>query len=115
MKKSSRLAIVDHLTGLYNRRYFDKYLKKIISETGKKKKHFSLLMIDIDKFKEVNDKYGHLVGDNVLNELARVLKASMRRGDVCFRYGGDEIAVILLEASEEVAENIKQRIANKIE
>jgi diguanylate cyclase (GGDEF)-like protein len=114
-KRPSRLAIVDHLTGLYNRRYFDKRLKKIIPESKKKKKHFSLLMIDIDKFKDVNDKYGHLVGDKVLNDLAKVLKKSVRKPDICFRYGGDEVAVLLPNTERKAAENVVARLKHKVE
>jgi diguanylate cyclase (GGDEF)-like protein len=114
-KRPSRLAIVDHLTGLYNRRHFDKCLKKFILEAKKKKKHFSLLMIDIDKFKDVNDKYGHLVGDTVLNDSAKVLKASVRKPDICFRYGGDEIAVLLPNADQKTSGNIAVRLKSKVE
>ncbi len=115
MKKGSRLAIVDHLTQLYNRRYFDQCLRKFISEAKKEKNHFSLLMIDIDNFKTVNDKYGHFEGDKVLIEFAKVLKTSTRKDDICFRYGGDEIAIILPVAGKGTAEIIRGRIKTKIE
>lgn len=114
-KRTSKSAIIDHLTGLYNRRHFDYCLKKSIAEAKRKKGHFSLLMIDIDKFKDVNDKYGHLTGDKVLNDLAKVLKKSVRKVDICFRYGGDEIAVILPNTEKNAAENVVARIERKVE
>lgn len=112
MKSASRLAIVDHLTGLYNRRYFDKILKHSITEAKRYKKQFSLLMIDINKFKMVNDKYGHMAGDNVLKELAKVIKKSLRKIDVVFRYGGDEIVVILPDIATEGTKKATVRLKN---
>jgi LuxR family maltose regulon positive regulatory protein len=110
-----RTALIDHLTGLYNRRYLDKSLKTVIAESMKKKDKFSLLMIDLDNFKAINDKYGHLAGDKILNNLAKVLRQSVRRVDICFRYGGDEIAIILPNAGKEAAESIVTRLKTKIE
>jgi LuxR family maltose regulon positive regulatory protein len=110
-----RSAIIDHLTGLYNRRYFDRLLKKIITESKKTKNQFSLVMIDINNFKEINDRYGHLAGDRILIDVAKILKKSVRRADICFRYGGDEITIILPQAKKEVAEQIAVRLKTKVE
>jgi diguanylate cyclase (GGDEF)-like protein len=76
--------------------------------------NLALIFCDIDNFKVVNDRYGHLVGDDVLRRVGQVLAASIRRGDVAARYGGDEFAVLLLDADDtkalEVAERIRQRV-----
>jgi LuxR family maltose regulon positive regulatory protein len=114
-KKYPRLAIVDHLSGLYNRRFFDETLQKFISTSKKNKKHFSLLMSDIDNFKNVNDKYGHLAGDRILKGLGKILKESVRRIDMCFRYGGDEITILLPNAEKKAAEDIVERLKMKVE
>jgi LuxR family maltose regulon positive regulatory protein len=114
-KKLSRSLLTDHLTGLYNRRYFDKFLKEIIVLSKREKHNFSLLMIDVDNFKMINDKYGHLTGDRVLVALAKVLKSSVRRVDVCFRYGGDEITIILPHADRKAAGNIVSRLKTKLD
>jgi LuxR family maltose regulon positive regulatory protein len=114
-KALPRLAITDHLTGLYNRRYFDQLLKKTIVESKKTKNHFSLLMIDINNFKKVNDQYGHLAGDRILIDVAKILKKSVRRADICFRYGGDEITIILPQTTKEVAEHVASRLKTKVE
>lgn len=114
-KKLPKSAITNHITGLYNRRYFDKFLKKIIGQSKKQKRHFSLLIIDVDNFKIINDKYGHLAGDKILTDLARVFKASVRKIDICFRYGGNEIAIILPNSGKEAAENIITRLETKLD
>jgi LuxR family maltose regulon positive regulatory protein len=111
----SKLAVIDHLTNFYNRRHFDKFLKRLIIKSKKEDKHFSLLMIDIDNFKAINDKYGHVAGDTVLIDLAKVIRKSVRSVDKCFRYGGDEIAVILPDAEKDIAEKIVTRIKTKVE
>ncbi|KPJ70802.1 hypothetical protein AMJ52_09420, partial [candidate division TA06 bacterium DG_78] len=113
-KTLPRSAITDHLTGLYNRRYFDRSLKKIITESKKTKNQFSLLMVDINNFKEINDQYGHLAGDKILIDLAKILKKSVRRVDICFRYGGDEIMIILPQTKKKVAEHVASRLKSKV-
>lgn len=105
-----RLAFTDDLTGLYNRRYFYRILPEEIEKTAALEKELSLLMIDIDEFKQFNDKYGHLTGDNVLSSVAEVLKKSTREEDIVARYAGDEFVVILPEASSEAAFSVASRI-----
>ena len=103
------LSIRDGLTSIYNRVFFDAELARYF--TGNRNDSpVSLLMLDVDKFKAVNDTYGHLVGDEVLKEIARRLQVALRTVDVLARYGGDEFAAILPNVSKEEALEIARRI-----
>ncbi|TRW90682.1 putative bifunctional diguanylate cyclase/phosphodiesterase [Candidatus Methylobacter oryzae] len=103
-------AIHDPLTGLHNRRHFNEILQYEIGRSGRHKHQFSLLMLDLDDFKDINDSYGHLTGDSALCAIANVLNGHTRNGDLCARIGGDEFAIILSETGPEggkkVAENV---------
>ncbi|HNZ65802.1 MAG: GGDEF domain-containing protein [Planctomycetes bacterium] len=100
-------ANFDYLTGLYSRRYFDEYLGK---------KHLmSILMIDIDYFKNINDLYGHMVGDFVLQKIAHICKMSIRREDIAVRYGGEEFLILLETISPKIAIKVAERIRKKIQ
>lgn len=96
-------AQTDHLTGLLNRVTFEMRLSEALQNTAKEKKNFCLMMIDIDHFKKINDTYGHLVGDYILQEFAGYLKSYFRKGDFIFRYGGEEFIVFLSDISPEDA------------
>jgi diguanylate cyclase (GGDEF)-like protein/PAS domain S-box-containing protein len=97
------LALRDALTGLYNRRYMEDVLNREIYRAERSGKPLAVVMIDIDHFKSFNDKYGHDAGDFVLNALARAIIKSIRPSDMACRYGGEELAVVLPEASLECA------------
>ncbi len=106
-----RLSVRDGLTDLYNRRFFDHKLKEEVIRARRQKYPLYLLLLDIDKFKEVNDQEGHQEGDKVLVSLADTLKHSTRdHVDMLFRFGGDEFAVIIPYASEDQAVAIAERI-----
>lgn len=111
------LAITDPITGLTNHRYFQEALKKEWKQNQKLGQCLSLLMLDIDHFKACNDLYGHLVGDQILAEVARRMEAHKRAIDVLSRYGGEEFALILpnttLSQAQLRAEMIAQGIATK--
>ncbi|MBU4126119.1 MAG: diguanylate cyclase [Proteobacteria bacterium] len=96
--QKERSALIDELTGLYNRRFFNRVLKREIEHSKRYNQPFSLLMLDIDNFKEYNDIYGHQAGDRALNEFAQILKQNARLIDHVIRYGGEEFAVILPRA-----------------
>jgi diguanylate cyclase (GGDEF)-like protein len=96
-------AIRDPLTGLYNRRYLDETFGREIRRAEREKVPLSLLMLDIDHFKRLNDSYGHPAGDAVLRELAAVLQAGVRAGDIACRWGGEEFALLLPAASAKSA------------
>jgi len=102
-ERINNLINTDLLMGIYSRRYLEKKLKDLLYEYKRYDKPFSVLMIDIDDFKIVNDKYGHLVGDKVLAKVGEILKTSLRQLDIPSRYGGDEIVVLLPNTKKEEA------------
>jgi diguanylate cyclase (GGDEF)-like protein len=108
-------AFTDHLTGLKTRGYFEQQLELEIKRSERKGESFSLLMLDIDRFKPVNDTYGHHVGDRVLRKVAEVLTTDMREVDTVARYGGEEFVIILPETTEEEAHAVAQRIRTAVE
>ncbi|MGD2151495.1 MAG: diguanylate cyclase [Desulfobacterales bacterium] len=109
------LSITDELTGLFNARYFLNQLKEEIERAGRYSKPLSLIFVDVDNFKEYNDKYGHLEGDQVLRKIAQTIQSCMRGPDSAYRYGGDEFVGILPETQEQgaiiVAERIRKIVA----
>ena len=108
------LAIRDALTGLYNRRYFDEIFHYEYIRAKRYNFPLSFIMIDIDHFKLINDTFGHLIGDKVLQEVARLIKRSIRQADIGVRFGGEEFAIILpntpLDKAIDIAERIRKRI-----
>jgi diguanylate cyclase (GGDEF)-like protein len=108
-------AVTDGLTGVFNHRYFQQQLKLEFERVARSGQPLSLLMIDVDHFKRFNDRHGHLAGDEVLRQLARILGEGRRANDVVARYGGEEFAVLLAGTDRakaaEVAEQIRERIA----
>ncbi|MBI1912147.1 MAG: diguanylate cyclase [Deltaproteobacteria bacterium] len=109
------LATHDGLTGLYNNREFYRRLRDEFNRYKRFYRSFTLLLADIDNFKEVNDKYGHPAGDTVLSMLASNIKDIIRETDFAARYGGDEFAVILCDTESNGALNLAQRLRKKIE
>ena len=105
----------DELTGLYLREVFDVVLKKEMEEAKRKNTSLCLLMIDIDDFKKINDQYGHLKGDEVLNKVGTAINNSVREMDLAARYGGEEMAVIIPRINIEQTFNAAQRIRKTIE
>jgi len=110
----AQLAVTDGLTGLYNPRYVHERLATEVERSQRSGLALSLLMLDVDHFKQFNDTFGHPAGDEVLRQLARVLADVRRDGDVIARYGGEEFAVILIDTTKstatEVAEQIRERV-----
>ncbi len=99
------IAYLDVLTQTYNRRYLDVIFKELVN----KNIYFSLVFVDIDNFKDVNDKFGHDVGDQILKEVVEFFKKNFRSGDVIIRFGGDEFCIILINTTREMAEKIMKR------
>jgi len=106
----SELALVDNLTNLSNRHYFDHDIEFLIATTIRNKSKITLLMIDLDRFKLVNDTYGHIVGDNVLKQTAQILKNSVRATDRVYRWGGEEFIIITPETSNSQASLVAEKI-----
>ncbi|MGE0545594.1 MAG: diguanylate cyclase [Kofleriaceae bacterium] len=104
------LAMVDGLTGLFMRRYFDARIEEEIERSRRYGTPFSVVMLDVDDFKHLNDEHGHLIGDRVLRSIANVVKSQMRGVDTAARYGGEEIAVILPRTEMVAAYNVGERI-----
>jgi diguanylate cyclase (GGDEF)-like protein len=112
---AERLTITDDLTKLYNYRYLMQYLEAEVKRCLRYKKRVSLLFIDVDGFKRVNDTFGHLVGSLALAEIGQVLRKIVRETDIVGRYGGDEFVVVLPETPLNGALVIAERIRKKIE
>jgi len=98
-----RMTIIDGLTGAHNKRYFLEFLERETARCARYRRPLSLLMFDIDHFKQINDTHGHLTGDYVLKELARRLLARIRREELLARYGGEEFAAVLPETDHQGA------------
>ncbi len=113
--ETERLSITDGLTGLYNTRYFYKQLDVEIARANRYSHSFSLILFDIDNFKFLNDTYGHQAGDDVLHELAGILKAVSRATDIVVRYGGEEFIIILPNTPEQETVNLADRIRMTVE
>jgi len=108
------LAVTDGLTALYVRRYFDLRMEEEFDQARRYRRSFSLLLFDIDHFKKLNDTYGHQSGDRVLQQFAALLESNTRRSDICCRYGGEEIAIILPETKLEEAVLLANKLCNLI-
>jgi two-component system cell cycle response regulator len=116
LQLSLEMAITDQLTGLFNRRYMSRHLSTLIGNTAKTGKPVSFLIMDIDYFKQVNDTYGHDIGDEVLREFAQRISANVRGIDLACRYGGEEFVVVMPDTDMNfaymVAERLRQAVAD---
>jgi len=109
------LAYVDDATGLYNTRYLNNILDREIAQARTNKRSFAVLFIDADRFKNINDNHGHLVGTKLLNELGNHLKKFVRESDTVFRYGGDEFVAVLSPCDLTTAKTVAERIRQSVE
>jgi diguanylate cyclase (GGDEF)-like protein len=110
-----RLTIIDVLTHIPNRRYFLQFLERELLRSARYQRPLALVLFDIDNFKGVNDRFGHLGGDFTLRELAVCIQGTVRKEGLFARYGGEEFAVVLPEADLAVGINVAERIRNRIE
>lgn len=109
-EEMARLAITDGLTGLYNHRYFCSCIEEAVARSDRTNRPVSMIMVDADQFKAVNDQYGHQRGDVVLQQISRLIEQSVRESDLVARYGGEEFAVILPDAGPLEALAVARRI-----
>jgi diguanylate cyclase (GGDEF)-like protein len=109
-----RLTILDGLTQIHNQRYLTEFLDREVARSQRHNRPLSLLIFDIDRFKSINDSFGHLCGDFVLRELAGIVKSSVRREDLFARYGGEEFVIVLVETPHEEATVVAERLRESI-
>jgi diguanylate cyclase (GGDEF)-like protein len=106
-------SFTDPLTEVYNRRSLEEIASRHISHARRRKAPLTFMMVDVDRFKSINTKFGHLTGDFVLAEIAGILKASIRGSDAVVRYGGDEFLILLTDTTPDGAENVTARITQR--
>lgn len=110
MERLKDTSLRDGMTGLYNRRFLEEIIDKIMSQADRKKDTYSVMMLDVDFFKMVNDTYGHDIGDKVIVALSKILKDNIRESDLAIRYGGEEFVLMLCNATEEGAMAVAKKI-----
>ena len=115
VQASMEMAVTDGLTGLHNRRYLDSHLAVLFADAAPRHRAVSMLMLDIDRFKTINDTYGHDAGDEVLRSFANRIRLHTREIDIVARYGGEEVVIILPDAEPDAAHHIAERIRERIE
>lgn len=113
-KQFEQMAFRDALTGVYNRRYFDHHLQMVLQWVQQDDKPISLAFLDIDRFKSINDTYGHQVGDMVLQGLGHLLQQNLRTTDLLARYGGEELVILFQDTTAEQAAIVMHRILEKV-
>lgn len=111
--ETARQAAVDELTGVFNRRFFDSAIEREIKQAARRNRDLSLLILDIDNFKKINDTHGHTTGDAVISALGKLLKKQIRSEDTPCRIGGEEFAVLLPETGVEGAEIVAEKIRHE--
>lgn len=113
LKRIEEVAATDPLTGLYNRRHFGRVIEQLFNESTRYDTDLSCVMIDLDGYKQLNDSYGHQIGDQLLIVAGKVIAANMRKMDVAARYGGDEFILLLPRATGDEAALVAQRIRDE--
>ncbi len=109
------MSVTDGLTGVYNHRYFQNQIELELSRAQRYDLNFSIILIDLDKFKKINDTYGHISGDRILKRISKQISNTLRKTDTVARYGGDEFVVLLPETGKENAVSVANRIRGNID
>lgn len=115
VRQTIELAVTDGLTGLHNRRYLDNHMKLLIDRTMARGRPLSVCITDIDRFKLVNDTYGHDAGDAVLREFANRVRSAVRGADLACRYGGEEFVLVMPDTSADMAVSVAERLRAMVE
>ncbi len=115
VQQTIELAITDDLTGLHNRRYLDGHLKLLVDRAMARGRPLSICIADIDRFKQVNDTYGHDAGDEVLREFANRVRATVRGADLACRFGGEEFVIVMPDTTPEMAAVVAERLRLMVE
>ena len=108
--KTVRMAEVDGLTGVYNRRHYERELRRALETARRTGQQLSIAVFDLDHFKGYNDRYGHLVGDELLKDVGRLLRANVRQSDMVARYGGEEFVLLLADTGHEAAMQVAEKL-----
>lgn len=111
----AQAAVIDPVSGLFNRRYFQARLEEELHRAIRQATSVALLMVDLDGFKSINDRFGHVAGDMVIRDISEILRRSVRIFDVCTRFGGEEFAVMMPGGTPESAATIAERIRQRVE
>ncbi len=112
---TKELSITDDLTGLYNRRYFNQRFEREVQRAKRYRRPLSILMVDIDYFKNYNDINGHLLGDDVLKKVAYLIESNLRKADIVARYGGEEFVILLPEIDKPHADQVAEKLRRTVE
>jgi diguanylate cyclase (GGDEF)-like protein len=112
---TKELSITDDLTGLYNRRYFNQRFEREVQRAKRYRRPLSILMVDIDYFKNYNDINGHLLGDDVLKKVAYLIETNLRKADIVARYGGEEFVILLPEIDKPHADQVAEKLRRAVE
>lgn len=113
-EETSNNTLHDPLTGVYNRIYFEDQLNNELQRAARYHRPLSILLLDIDKFKKVNEDFGHQIGDRVLCELSQILKQNVRTVDIVARFGDDKFIILLPETKKTQAKNLAERILRNV-
>lgn len=115
VQQTIELAVTDPLTGLSNRRYLDNHISTLFNRSMARGRPLSVLIADIDRFKQINDTHGHDAGDDILREFANRVRSTVRGADLACRYGGEEFVVVMPDTSPEIAASVAERLRGVIE
>ncbi len=115
MEELTHLTTRDDLTGLFNTRQFYKHIAQEVDRSNRYFRPLTLILMDIDKFKSLNDTYGHLFGDKILSGIGEIIKSAIRMQDTAYRYAGDEFTIILPETELEMAISVAERVRHAVE
>ncbi|MGH9545711.1 MAG: diguanylate cyclase [Terriglobales bacterium] len=115
VERVKRLAYLDGLTGIFNRRYFELRIQEELERSRRFDSGMSVIMVDIDQFKRLNDEFGHLLGDEVLRQVSSIFSQQLRKIDVVCRYGGEEFAILLSQTSQQQAMSIAEKLRRMVD